>query len=393
MKRTAASRASKPAIKKRSRPADGRKDGQKASGRPARTPPAHDDFAISRPMNELADGWQHHFKALDPMDVTRAGTASELLAAMSRTAFSGRSLGEAADILVEMGKDRQCFVVGTFSGAMTIAKQGLMIAEMIDQGLIHAVVATGALMCHGLIEQSGHTHFRHDPAWSDEKLYEAGYCRVYDTLELEKNLEEAAEIMEHVLSELPGDQPLGSHEINWHIGEYILRQGKSRGILQSAFRRKVPVYIPSFTDSELGLDVYVHNLLAAERGQPPIVLDLLRDIDDYYARCSRANRMGIFTIGGGVPRNWAQQVGPLGEILERRTDGKHGKWIRFHYAIRICPEPVHWGGLSGCTYSEGVSWGKFVSEKEGGRHAEVYADATVAWPLLLRGVLERLGRV
>jgi len=58
-----------------------------------------------------------------------------------------------------------------------------------------------------------------------------------------------------------------------------------------------------------------------------------------------------------------------------------------------CPAPVHWGGLSGCTYSEGVSWGKFVSEKEGGRHAEVYADATIAWPTLLRGVLERLGRV
>ena len=94
-----------------------------------------------------------------------------------------------------------------------------------------------------------------------------------------------------------------------------------------------------------------------------------------------------------MPRNWAQQVGPLGEILARRTAGKHGQLIRFHYAIRICPEPVHWGGLSGCTYSEGVSWGKFVSAKEGGRQAEVFADATVAWPLLLRGVLERLGRV
>jgi deoxyhypusine synthase len=116
-------------------------------------------------------------------------------------------------------------------------------------------------------------------------------------------------------------------------------------------------------------------------------------MDDYYHRVCAAKRLGIFTIGGGVPRNWAQQVGPLGEVLERRGDGKHGQFIRFTYAVRICPEPVHWGGLSGCTYSEGVSWGKFVSEQEGGRHAEVYADATVAWPLLLRGVLERMGRV
>ena len=61
---------------------------------------------------------------------------------------------------------------------------------------------------------------------------------------------------------------------------------------------------------------------------------------------------------------------------------------RYQYAVRICPEPTHWGGLSGCTYSEGVSWGKFVPESEGGRFAEVYADATTVWPLLIKGVLE-----
>lgn len=347
----------------------------------------------SRGLNELADGWSHQLKPLEPIDVRKTTTCSELLTAMSKTAFSGRSLGEAADILYEMATDEKCFVVGTFSGAMTIAKQGLLITEMIDQGMLNAVVSTGALMCHGLIEQSGHTHFRHDPHWSDEQLYDAGYCRVYDTLELERNLEEAADIMQHVLADLPTDQALGSHELNWRIGEYVRRTVAGRGILQSAHEKKVPVYVPSFSDSELGLDTFVHNLEAADAGRPPVRVDLLRDIGDYYDRVCRAERLGIFTIGGGVPRNWAQQIGPLGEILDRRTGGKHGHYIRFHYAIRICPEPVHWGGLSGCTYSEGVSWGKFVSEKEGGRHAEVFADATIAWPLLLRGVLERMGRV
>jgi deoxyhypusine synthase len=354
---------------------------------------AQDPKPASRGKQELSDGWKHQFKPLEPIDVTTTASADALLAAMSKTAFSGRSLGEAAEILQAMAEDEKCFVVGTFSGAMTIAKQGLLITEMMDQGLLDAVVSTGALMCHGLIEQSGHTHFRHDPHWSDEKLYDAGYCRVYDTLELEANLEEAATLMEEVLADCPTDEPLGSHELNWRIGERVLARGASRGILQSAAERRIPVYVPGFTDSELGLDAYVHNRIQTEAGKPPVQVDLLRDIHDYYERVAGAERLGIFTIGGGVPRNWAQQVGPLGEILDRRTDGKHGKYIRFHYAIRICPEPVHWGGLSGCTYSEGVSWGKFVSEKEGGRHAEVFADATIAWPLLLRGVLERLGRV
>jgi deoxyhypusine synthase len=65
---------------------------------------------------------------------------------------------------------------------------------------------------------------------------------------------------------------------------------------------------------------------------------------------------------------------------------------KFHYGVRICPEPAHWGGLSGCTYSEGVSWGKFVAPGEGGRFAEVLCDATVAWPILVKAVKQRLDK-
>lgn len=342
---------------------------------------------------ELADGWSDRLVPLEPLDVMKTGSFADMLAAMSKTAFGGRTLGEAADVMYEMVTDPKCFIVGTFSGAMTIAKQGLLITEMIDRGMLHAIVSTGALMCHGLIEQSGHTHFRYDPTWDDDRLYDAGYARVYDTLELEANLEEAADLMGHVLDALPTDRAFGSHEINARIGQYMSEKFPgARGILQSAYHKGVPVYVPSFTDSELGLDMFVNNVLARHEKRPEVRLDLLRDIDDYWERCAKAEKMGIFTIGGGVPRNWAQQVGPLGEILHRRTDGKFGKWLRFTYALRICPEPVHWGGLSGCTYSEGVSWGKFVSAAEGGRHAEVLCDATIAWPILLRGVIERLER-
>ncbi len=94
------------------------------------------------------------------------------------------------------------------------------------------------------------------------------------------------------------------------------------------------------------------------------------------------------TIGGGVPRNWAQQVGPYIEIGNLRL-GLNVKPPRFHYGVRICPEPDYWGGLSGCTYQEGLSWGKFVTPKDGGQFAEVLSDATVVWPLLMMGILER----
>ncbi len=114
------------------------------------------------------------------------------------------------------------------------------------------------------------------------------------------------------------------------------------------------------------------------------------DLTSFARFALAAERLGIFTIGGGVPRNWAQEVGPFVDIVNHRL--KVGLTPpRYRYGVRICPEPVHWGGLSGCTYSEGVSWGKFVPPAEGGRFAEVYADATTVWPLLVKSLLEELG--
>ncbi len=355
--------------------------------------PGHDDLG-PRVVKQLADGWCHNLQPLEPFDVFKAGSFSEMLERLKRTAFGARNLGEAADVLYEMVTDPKCLVVGTFSGAMTIAKMGLLIADMIDQGLLNVVVSTGALLCHGLVEQIGSTHFRHDPSWSDEELYQAGYDRVYDTLELEQNLYQTEKVMVAALKSLGPDEPFGSCQLHRRLGEQLNAEGAGRGVLQSAAARNVPIYVPAFTDSELGLDLFTYNYIGQKLGtHPPVRFDPLRDLADFYERVAAAERLGIFTIGGGVPRNWVQQIGPLGEIIYNRTDGKAGGLIRFRYGVRICPEPAHWGGLSGCTFSEGVSWGKFIPPNEGGRFAEVLCDATIAWPILVRGVLERLGRV
>jgi deoxyhypusine synthase len=113
------------------------------------------------------------------------------------------------------------------------------------------------------------------------------------------------------------------------------------------------------------------------------------DLQEYARFVGSSDRVGIFTIGGGVPRNWAQQVAPYYDITNSRV-GTEFPVPRYRYGVRICPEPVHWGGLSGCTYSEGVSWGKFMPTSEGGRYSEVYADATVVLPLLIKALFEEL---
>jgi deoxyhypusine synthase len=224
-------------------------------------------------------------------------------------------------------------------------------------------------------------HFKHRPDMKDEELYERGYNRVYDTIELEKNLDDVERILQAALGDLPDGTVLSSQLVCERLGTHLAKNREGRAILKSAVERGVPIYVPAFTDSELGLDLSILNHLRAKSGKTAFPFDPFRDLDDFARLIGQHETLGIFTIGGGVPRNWAQQVGPYLEILRVR---------RYKYAVRICPEPEHWGGLSGCSYSEGVSWGKFVPESEGGRFAEVFADATIAWPLVVRAVLERL---
>jgi len=340
---------------------------------------------------DLHDGFSDHLNPTVPLDLAQIRNFDDMLRAMSQTAFGGRQLGEAAEVLYEMVTNPNCFVVGTFAGAMTVAKMGLVLCDMIEQGMIQAVISTGALMAHGFVEASGRVHFKYDPPTDDRELYYKGYNRVYDTLELEKNLDEVEEIFHEVLSDVPEGEVLCSYKINRLLGAYLVKNSNGRGILKSAYEKNVPVFVPAFTDSEIGLDFALFNRKRQLAGKEYLAFNPFLDLEHYTELIRAQEEIGIFTIGGGVPRNWGQQVGPYLEIITKRL-GSGGAFKRFKYGVRICPEPAHWGGLSGCTYAEGVSWGKFVPPSEGGRFAEVLCDATIAWPLIVKAVQERLCR-
>jgi deoxyhypusine synthase len=329
---------------------------------------------------------------LEPLDLAKVKTIDDLVRAMAKTAFTGRQLGEAADVLEAMARDEDCFVVMTLSGAMTVAKQGLIVTELIDRGIVNAVVSTGALMAHGLVEATGRAHFRANPEVSDEELYEQGYNRVYDTLEPEQNLDDVEEVMSAVLEGWDHNEVMCSYKLNHAIGAYLAKHsGEQRGILKSAHESGVPVFVPAFSDSEMGLDTALNNRLRESTGRHKIRFDPFLDLEHFAATLLRQKKLGILTIGGGVPRNWSQQFGPFCELRHRRL-GENVALKRYHYGLRICPEPVYWGGLSGSPYSEAVSWGKFVPPAEGGRFGEVFVDATVGLPLMVAAVLERLDK-
>lgn len=338
----------------------------------------------------LHDPVEDRLTPIYPLDLSRIRTIDDLVRAMGQTAFTARQIGDAADVVEAMARDKDCFVVMTLSGAMTVGKMGLLFCDLVESGVVRAIVSTGALMAHGLVEATGRSHFRYDPKMDDRELFVAGYNRVYDSLEPELNLDHVEEVMQEILERWDANEVVCSWKLNQRIGEYLQRHAKGRGILKTCAEKKVPVFVPAFTDSELGIDFALQNRLRKKAGKAPLRFDPFEDFEHYAETMRATKRMGILTVGGGVPRNWAQQFGVYAELLARRGYEKL-PLKRYNYGVRICPEPVNWGGLSGSTYTEAVSWGKFVPPEEGGKFAEVLDDATVALPLIVGAVLQRIG--
>jgi deoxyhypusine synthase len=354
-------------------------------------------FDMARP-GQIRDGYFPDAVFADPrfvmpilhrtLDEWINGVRTPVASLMSDlTAYGGvaSQVAKGAKALQAMAHDKQCLRFLTVSGAMTVGKMDLVICDMIESGLIHAISSTGALMAHGLVSSIGLKHYKYNPAYNDTALARRKLNRVTDTLEPETNLDTVEEVIGKVIDQLDGARPISPTVLNRLIGKHLAENYPGdRGILKSAYLCGVPVFVPAFVDSELGNDLYIHNLKRKRRGKKPILVDLESDSRELVKRVISAKRFGIFTIGGGVPRNNVQNVSPLIEIINQRL-GTNLPPRRFTYGIRICPDRPHFGHLSGCTYSENESWRKAAKN---GIYAEVQADATQVWPFLVKYIFD-----
>ncbi len=315
-------------------------------------------------------------------------TASALLKELARYGGVAAQVAKGGTALGAMTGDLECFRFLTVSGAMTVGKMDLVICDMIESGLVHGIASTGALMAHGLVSSIGLKHYKYNPKYDDTELARRRLNRVTDTLEPETNLDTVEEVIGRVIETLDGAQPISPTILNRLIGKHLAEHyPHDRGILKSAYLNNVPVFVPAFVDSELGNDLYIHNMKRERAGHKPILVDLELDSRELIKAVTSTKRFGIFTIGGGVPRNNVQNVAPLIEIINERL-GPIIPNRRFTYGIRICPDRPHFGHLSGCTYSENESWRK---ADKNGIYAEIMADATQVWPFLVKHVMDARG--
>jgi deoxyhypusine synthase len=305
----------------------------------------------------------------------------------------GMQVRQGAEVLRLMMQKKGIIRFLTLSGAMTIAQMSLVFCDMIDRGMVHSVTSTGALMAHGLVPGLGLKHYKYNPADNDEKLAKFGLNRVTDVLEPETNFDHIDEIMSAALATFSGRETISPSVLHAALGKYLEdHHPDHRAVLLSAYRKKVPVFVPAFTDSELGNDVYCTNVIRQLTGKKRIVMDMEKDTAKLLDLMTSHASAGIWTFGGGVPRNWTQNVSPLIEIYNNRISsgegGAHGPKLpmrKYGFGIRCCPDRPHFGHLSGCTYEEGMSWRKFHFNM---KQAQIQADATQVEPFLVKYIMD-----
>ncbi len=286
---------------------------------------------------------------------------SELLLAMSKTGFQGRKLGEAFRIWLEMLSDDVTIIMG-LSGAMVAGGMRRIIAWLIERRFVDVIVSTGANIYHDILEAIGFRHYIGSECADDYELFRRGVDRIYNVFVREEDLKAADKILADVISEIDG--VMSSRQLIAAIAERVAEIAKDESFVVAAYESGVPVFCPAIADSSVGIAA----VLAEKR---PIV-DTMRDIEELTRIVAESKKTGVIFIGGGVPKNFIQQA----EIVARLK----GYDVAGHsYAIQITTDVPQFGGLSGATLEEAVSWGKIGHSA---KKVQVNVDATIALPLL-----------
>ncbi|MFX0060217.1 MAG: deoxyhypusine synthase family protein [Candidatus Heimdallarchaeota archaeon] len=315
-----------------------------------------------------------------PFNVKNIKKIDDVLINLKNCSFQGRKLGLAADILYEMFIDEECLTILTLSGAMVPAGMGNLISSLIQNKLIDVIISTGANITHDFIDATlNGGHYIGTVNVEDEELFEYQINRIYDVFLPEVNYNKAEkELLKILLNVFPDKKfEITPSDFFKIIGTKI----KGKCILSEAAQNDIPIFVPAISDSEFALDL----VKFTETEGFDIDFRVLKDVKKFADIIKKSKSCGTFIIGGGVPRNWAQQIYPYIENIEKltRSDYEFG----YKYSVRIHTATEKDGGLSGCTLSESKSWGKYSLDA---RYVSVWCDATIALPILITGVLERL---
>lgn len=288
---------------------------------------------------------------------------------MGHMAYQARNLNRAVDIYNRMLADKDCAVILCLAGSLISAGLKQIIVDMIRNRMIDCIVSTGAnVVDQDFFEGLGYMHYKGDPTADDAVLRELAIDRIYDTYIDEDELRVCDDTVREICDELE-PRPYSSREILFEMGRYLKEKGKTtESILLAAYEAEVPVFCPAFSDCSAGFGLVMHQ---HARPKSHLTLDSAADFLELTRLKLASKDTGLLMIGGGVPKNFAQDIVVSAELL--------GADVPMHkYAIQLTVADERDGALSGSTLKEASSWGKVDLAWE----QMVYGEATVTFPLL-----------
>jgi deoxyhypusine synthase len=290
-------------------------------------------------------------------------------------AFNAGRLSEACAIFADkmLAPEHDTTIGLTIAGAMTPAGLGGCVIEMMDRGLVDFIISTGANLYHDLHYALNFTLRRGSPFVDDRELYAEGVIRIYDVLFPADVLLETDSYIRDFIVRSKLNSPISTADFHYRLGEDLRAKFpgcEEYSVVAHAAKSGVPIYTSSPGDSSIGMNIAYHELM----NESGFMIDPNKDVNEVCAIVLAGTRNGCVILGGGSPKNFYLQAQPtLWEVYGIPKGGNE-------YFIQITTDQVVWGGLSGATPSEAVSWGK-VNPGVLPDTVVAYCDSTVAFPL------------
>ena len=318
---------------------------------------------------------------------------SQILDEMRKTGFQGRSLAEAAEVLEQMITDKDVTILFGYAASLSTTGQWKIINWLLENHYIDILVGTGANLSEDIIEAMGFSYYQSKPTLDDEKLFNEGRKSYYDLYGKEDDYMKMTELITEFIITLDQNHKYSSREFLYLFGKWLGKKG-IKSIVATAAENNVPVFCPAIIDSPYGDAA----LIAKSKGFH-LTLDGVQDYVEFMRLSEKVKETAVVYIGGGVPKDFIQLFAVTADLLypDRKVPNRQSSQTRkgvenetyypHKYAVQITTDSPQWGGLSGCTFDEAVSWGKETKE---GRYIQCYCDATIALPIISHALAERL---
>ena len=296
-----------------------------------------------------------------------------LIDAMSKMAFQARNTARAAKIYELMLQDKECGVILCLAGSLISAGLKKIFVQMIETNMVDAIVSTGAnIVDQDFFEGLGFSHWIGSQFVDDNTLRELAIDRIYDTFIDEDDLRVCDDTIAKIADSLE-TRPYSSREFIREMGRYLDKKGKNKeSIVLSAYKKDVPIFCPAFSDCSAGFGLVHHQWHKGLKGEPMVSLDSAKDFLELTKVKLDCKDTGLFMIGGGVPKNFAQDIVVAADVLGYPDVAMH------KYAVQLTVADERDGALSGSTLKEACSWGKVSTSHE----QMVFGEATVTLPLV-----------